>query len=45
MASQEDDRGGGRAEPASFEANLAKLEELVRRLEEGNLPLDDALYR
>jgi exodeoxyribonuclease VII small subunit len=31
------------AAPESFEADLAKLEDIVRKLEEGNLPLDESL--
>jgi exodeoxyribonuclease VII small subunit len=31
------------ADAAPFEATLAQLEELVARLESGDLPLDDAL--
>ena len=33
----------GLAEAPSFEATLAQLEELVARLESGDLPLDEAL--
>ncbi|MHC4592684.1 MAG: exodeoxyribonuclease VII small subunit [Planctomycetota bacterium] len=29
--------------PASFEQSLQKLEDIVQRLEEGNLPLDESL--
>ncbi len=32
-----------KAQPGSFESNLKKLEELVQRLEEGNLALDESL--
>jgi exodeoxyribonuclease VII small subunit len=41
-----DKKQGGqapKAEAASFEENLRKLEEVVRRLEEGNLALDESL--
>jgi exodeoxyribonuclease VII small subunit len=31
------------AAPESFEADLAKLEDIVHRLEEGNLTLDESL--
>lgn len=31
------------AAPEGFETDLAKLEEIVRRLEEGNLSLDESL--
>jgi len=31
------------AAPESFEADLAKLEDIVRRLEEGNMSLDESL--
>ncbi len=33
----------GEIEDLSFEAAFAELEEVVRRLEEGNLPLDEAM--
>ncbi len=33
----------GKAEPSSFEENLHKLEEIVGRLEEGNLALEESL--
>lgn len=32
-----------REKPQKFEACLEKLEEIVRKLEEGDLPLDDSL--
>ena len=41
-----DKEQGGRAKqtgPASFEENLRRLEEIVQRLEEGNLALDESL--
>jgi exodeoxyribonuclease VII small subunit len=38
-----DEQGAGQAEPLSFEQSLEKLEEVVHRLEEGNLPLDESL--
>jgi exodeoxyribonuclease VII small subunit len=33
----------GAEQPLSFEGNLEKLEGIVQRLEEGNLPLDESL--
>ncbi|MHC4788488.1 MAG: exodeoxyribonuclease VII small subunit [Planctomycetota bacterium] len=36
----EEGQGGG---SATFEENLQRLEEIVQRLEEGNLPLDESL--
>lgn len=39
----EEPSGEGRAEAKSFEQDLERLEEVVARLEEGNLPLDESL--
>ena len=36
-------RAKKRTEAAGFEASLERLEEIVRRLEEGDLPLDESL--
>ena len=38
-----DDAAAEEGRPASFEANLTKLESTVLRLEEGNLPLDESI--
>ncbi|KPK63279.1 MAG: hypothetical protein AMK73_05275 [Planctomycetes bacterium SM23_32] len=37
-------QGADQATPASFEQNLQALEDAVRRLEEGNLPLEESLH-
>jgi exodeoxyribonuclease VII small subunit len=42
MSSSEDERMG-KIEDLNFEAAFAELEEVVKRLEEGNLPLDEAM--
>jgi exodeoxyribonuclease VII small subunit len=42
MSSVEEEQMG-KLEDLSFEAAFAELEEVVRRLEEGNLPLDEAM--
>lgn len=43
--SQDTDQNAAQCEPeeASFEANLRKLENIVSELEQGDLPLDQAL--
>lgn len=43
MADEEKDAQGQATEETSFEENLRKLEEIVQRLEEGNLALDNSL--
>jgi exodeoxyribonuclease VII small subunit len=42
MSSVEEEQMG-EIEDLSFEAAFAELEEVVKRLEEGNLPLDEAM--
>ena len=37
------EKPAGRAEPASFEQALAELEQIIGKLESGQLPLDEAL--
>ena len=43
MAAKEKKQENGEPAAASFEANLRRLEEIVQRLEEGNLALDESL--
>ena len=43
MAEEQEARQSGEAEAPTFEQDLRKLEEIVRRLEEGNLALDESL--
>ncbi|MGD2173763.1 MAG: exodeoxyribonuclease VII small subunit [Candidatus Brocadiaceae bacterium] len=43
MSEEETTETQPRPEPADFEQSLKKLEEVVARLEEGNLPLDESL--
>jgi exodeoxyribonuclease VII small subunit len=43
MARKEKPEQAETEELPSFEQNLQKLEEIVQRLEEGNLPLDESL--
>ena len=43
MAPEERAEQAQKAAPESFEADLQKLEEIVHKLEEGNLPLDESL--
>jgi len=38
-----DEQPANASEPASFEGNLERLEQIVRRLEEGDLSLDESL--
>ncbi len=43
MSAEEETEEQGQPEPASFEQSLHRLEEIVLRLEQGNLPLDESL--
>jgi len=43
MAPEKEEQQAEEAAPTSFEADLQKLEEIVHKLEEGNLPLDESL--
>jgi len=43
MAAKEKSQESGKPGAASFEDNLGKLEEIVHRLEEGNLALEESL--
>ena len=43
MSTETKDPGAAGAEVPSFEAALAKLEQIVQRLEKGELPLEESL--
>jgi len=43
MSQQEETEAQGQPEPTTFEQSLQRLEQIVSRLEEGNLPLDESL--
>ncbi len=43
MATKDTKQGGGEPAAGTFEDNLRRLEDIVHRLEEGNLALDESL--